>query len=106
MKNSKQFETNVFGETTEYARQAFWVGFKDGVATSDFKDLCASEKAEIDFEATKNHRTASGDDRVIFKKHVRKSKVLFILYIMGLWSPNEEKKSDTYAISDDDRVGV
>ena len=87
---TKNLTTNVFEEHTLYAQDGFWVNIKDDDDLFfRFKELCAEEGAKVNPKATKEARTTYGDDRVVFFNYVNKTKLLFVLYLLKLWSPND-----------------
>lgn len=90
---SSKVITNIFEVNEPYAKSNFWVAFaRDNEDLYyEFRDLCKEEKAEVDIVLTKESRKLSNDERLVFKKYIPKSRLLFVLYIMGLWRPDTKE---------------
>lgn len=90
---SNKVNSNLFEDNQEYPKmdQQFWVNITDEHLYYDFRDICREEKAEVDTNASKEVRKTSNDQRFVFKRYVPKSRILFVLYVMGLWRPEGQE---------------
>lgn len=93
---SSKVITNLFEHDSgdymyEYAKVNYFVSFPGNEDLYyGFKQICSQEKAALDEEATKEARKLAGDERLVFKRHIPKNRLLFVLYVMGLWTPDEK----------------
>lgn len=103
-----KFTSNLFDDTEDYAKNNYWICFKDPDLYYKFKTISVDEKITIDAALTKSAREVSGDDRMVFVKYTPKNRLLFILYYMYLWGGREYTVVKEYdnCINDEIRVSL
>lgn len=89
MSLNDKIKTNLFEEEFEYAKTNFWISFGSlDEELFQFKQLCKEEKIELDQSAMSESRKTNIDSRLIFRKHTPRSRILFVLFLLKLWSPS------------------
>lgn len=89
---TKNLTTNLFEDQLQYSPEGFWFNLKDDEDLFfKLKEICIEEGAKVNPKATKEARTAFGDERVVFFNYISKNKLLFVLYLLKLWSPDDRE---------------